>query len=104
MPPKLDISSPLAIVMGTELSGVSDEMISNSDEKVHILMYGFTESLNVSVASAILMQSLISRIRRESIEWKLSEEEQLEIKIEWAKRSIYWSDHIVQMFEQGELK
>jgi tRNA (guanosine-2'-O-)-methyltransferase len=103
-PEELDISTPLAVVMGTELSGVSDEMIAWSDEKVHIPMYGFTESLNVSVASAILMQSLVSRMRRESINWRLTEEEQLEIKIQWARRSIYWSDHIVQMFEQGELR
>ncbi len=102
-PDELDISTPLAIVMGTELSGVSEDVISRSDEKVHIPMYGFTESLNVSVASAILMQSLITRIRKESVNWTLTEDEQLDIKIQWARRSIHWSDHIVQMYEQGEL-
>jgi tRNA (guanosine-2'-O-)-methyltransferase len=102
-PDELDVSTPLAIVMGTELTGVSEEAIAWCDEKVHIPMYGFTESLNVSVASAILMQTLISRIRREAPQWTLSEEEQLEIKTQWARRSIYWSDHIVQMYEQGEL-
>ncbi|MDZ4751470.1 MAG: RNA methyltransferase [Flavobacteriales bacterium] len=102
-PEELDMSTPFAVFMGTELSGVSDMAIEMCDDKVHIPMYGFTESLNVSIASAILMQSLVSRIRSETTNWQLSESEQLDLKIAWARRSISWSDHIIQMFEQGEI-
>jgi tRNA (guanosine-2'-O-)-methyltransferase len=74
-----------------------------ADANVVIPMYGFTESLNVSVASAVIMQHLAHKMRNSDIQWQLSDEEKLALKIEWARRSIYWSDHIVEMYEKGEI-
>jgi hypothetical protein len=42
-------------------------------------------------------------MRNENRPWQLSEEEKLSLKIEWAKRSIYWSKYIVEMWESGEI-
>jgi hypothetical protein len=42
-------------------------------------------------------------MRNSDIQWQLSDEEKLALKIEWARRSIYWSDHIVEMYEKGEI-
>ncbi len=100
---ELDITEKTAIVMGTEITGVSDTMKEMADANVVIPMYGFTESLNVSVASAVIMQHLAHKMRNSDIQWQLSEEEKLALKIEWARRSIYWSDHIVEMYEKGEI-
>jgi tRNA (guanosine-2'-O-)-methyltransferase len=100
---ELDITEKTAIVMGTEITGVSDTMKEMADANVVIPMYGFTESLNVSVASAVIMQHLAHKMRNSDIQWQLSDEEKLGLKIEWARRSIYWSDHIVEMYEKGEI-
>ena len=54
------------LVMGNEANGVSKEVIDISDNKVIIPMLGKTESLNVSVATAVV---LYERTRR-----KLKEE------------------------------
>ena len=100
---ELDITQKTAIVMGTELSGVSSTILEQADENVVIPMHGFTESLNVSVAASVIMQHLSNKLRKSNIPWQLTPEEQLELKIEWAKQSIHWSKHLVEMYENGEI-
>jgi tRNA (guanosine-2'-O-)-methyltransferase len=50
-------------------------------------MVGFTESLNISVSAAIIIQNLTNRLTFK-IDWHLSEEEMLEKRLAWAKNSI----------------
>ncbi|MDO4395716.1 MAG: RNA methyltransferase, partial [Clostridia bacterium] len=50
-----DISRDTALVIGNEGNGVSDELMEMSDVKIKIPMLGHLESLNASVAAAILM-------------------------------------------------
>lgn len=44
-----------AFIMGNESGGVSEDLCSLADDSLHIPMQGRTESLNVSVAAAILL-------------------------------------------------
>lgn len=46
-----------ALFFGTELSGISDLVRSEADEFLKIPMYGFTESLNISVSAGIILQN-----------------------------------------------
>ncbi|MFM9984440.1 MAG: TrmH family RNA methyltransferase [Flavobacteriales bacterium] len=101
---ELDLSSPVAIVLGTELTGASETALRMADQKVIIPMYGFTESLNVSVAAGVIFNFISGEIRKRNLNWQLSNEEKLALKIQWAKKTIYWSDYLVEMFESGELK
>ena len=100
---EVDLSRKTAVLMGTELTGASEAAMRMADVYMKIPTVGFTESLNVSVASAIIMQHLTHRMRMENRSWQLSEEEKLNLKIEWAKQSIYWSKYIVEMWESGEI-
>lgn len=50
-----DNLKPLAIVVSNEHSGVSDTMLSSSDIIMKIPMQGFVQSMNVSVAAAIVL-------------------------------------------------
>ncbi len=100
----LDLSRKTAVVMGTELTGASQVAMEKADVYIKIPTYGFTESLNVSAASSVIMSYLVERMRREDRPWRLTEEEQLDLKIQWAKNSIYWSKYIVEMYESGELR
>lgn len=50
----------LAVVMGRELDGVSETMLAEADRRVYLPMVGFTESFNLSVATALTLQSLFT--------------------------------------------
>ncbi len=52
---ELDYTRPIALVLGTELFGVSDTTLSYVDLQISIPMMGVTQSLNVSVACAIVL-------------------------------------------------
>ncbi|MFY0483562.1 TrmH family RNA methyltransferase [Flavobacterium sp. PLA-1-15] len=83
-----DISKPSALFFGTERDGLSEEVMKNADGFLKIPMVGFTESLNISVSAAIILQNLMNRLRKSDVNWQLSEEEMLEKRIQWAKSSI----------------
>lgn len=51
----VDLSHDIALVIGNEGNGISQELIESSDLKVKIPMHGTIESLNASVAAGILM-------------------------------------------------
>ena len=52
---ELDYTRPTALVVGTELFGVSEAALAEADQLVTIPMMGVTQSLNVSVACAIVL-------------------------------------------------
>ena len=83
-----DITKKSAFVFGVEKEGVSNTMMEQADGFLKIPMVGFTESLNVSVAAAITLQSVTDKLRRSDIQWQLSEEEQFFKKIEWMEKTI----------------
>ena len=83
-----DISKPCALFFGTERDGLSEEIIKRADGSLKIPMVGFTESLNISVSAAIIIQNLTERLRKSNIQWKLSENELIEKRLQWAKNSI----------------
>lgn len=49
------INYPMALVVGNEATGVSKPILKISDQKLHIDMQGTVQSLNVSVATGILL-------------------------------------------------
>lgn len=83
-----DISKKSALFFGTERNGLSEEVIAQADGFLKIPMAGFTESLNISVSAAIIIQNLMSRLHHSKIAWQLSEQEMLEKRLEWARHSI----------------
>jgi len=83
-----DISKPSALFFGTERDGLSAEVRKHADGFLKIPMVGFTESLNISVSAAIIIQNLMSRLHKSDIAWQLSEAEILEKRLAWAKKTI----------------
>jgi tRNA (guanosine-2'-O-)-methyltransferase len=83
-----DISKPSALFFGTERDGLSEEILQRADGFLKIPMVGFTESLNISVSAAIIIQNLTSRLRNSDVNWQLTEEEILVKRLDWAKKSI----------------
>jgi len=48
----------IALIVGNEVDGLSDETVSLCDTVAHIPMYGKKESLNVSIAAGIAMYEI----------------------------------------------
>ena len=83
-----DISKKSAFVFGVEKTGVSDLVINNADGILKIPMVGFTESLNISVAAAIILQEVTTKMRNSTISWQLSDDEKNRLYYEWVKKTI----------------
>ncbi|MFT7351406.1 MAG: tRNA (guanosine-2'-O-)-methyltransferase [Flavobacterium sp.] len=83
-----DISKPSAFFFGTERDGLSQEVINQADGFVKIPMAGFTESLNISVSAAIIIQNVMNRLHKSDLNWQLSEQEILEKRMLWTKNTI----------------
>lgn len=93
-----DITQPAALFFGTERLGLSEEVLSRADGFLKIPMCGFTESLNISSSAAIILQNLTSRLRKSDVKWQLSEDEIIEKRIDWARKSIKDIDYITQRY------
>ncbi|RKS97297.1 TrmH family RNA methyltransferase [Chryseobacterium defluvii] len=98
MLPDYQITEPIALVFGTELEGVSDEVIEFSDETLAIPMYGFTKSFNVSVAAGICMYELKQKLLNSRVDYKLDQEKLLKMKIRWAVNSIRSGEQIFEKY------
>lgn len=83
-----DVSTKSALFFGTERDGLSEDVMAQADCFLKIPMVGFSESLNISVAAAIILQNLTNRLRNSELNWKLSEGEIFLKRIDWARKSI----------------
>jgi tRNA (guanosine-2'-O-)-methyltransferase len=90
----------IALLFGTERQGLSQKALDNADEFLKIPMYGFTESLNISVSAAIILHHLIWKLKQSSIKWQLSEEEIIDLEIKWRLHSIKKSKLILNRYYQ----
>lgn len=97
-PEALPLDKPFALVFGTELEGLSDSAIQMADSFVKIPMYGFTESLNISVSAAILLHTLSGRLRSSDFPWQLTQDEKLDILINWTKNVLKKADLVEKQF------
>ncbi len=88
----------VAIVFGTERKGISDVVKEEADEFLRIPMYGFTESFNISVSAALVLQHLAHQIRKPGVDWRLSIYEQNEIILNWLRSSIKGASLIEREF------
>jgi len=78
---ELKVPAKLAIVIGSESAGVSKEMLEAADKRVFLPMYGFSESLNLSVAAALVLQHLFQMCPE--ARGDITEEEKKQLRKEW---------------------
>lgn len=93
-----DVTQKAAFFFGKETKGVSDTVIQAADGYLKIPMYGFTESLNISVAAAIILQKVVTQLKQTEIAWQLFEEEKLVLELEWAKKTIKSASEIIERY------
>jgi len=84
----LPLDEPVAIVFGGERPGISETVVEMADMYLKIPMAGFVQSLNVSVATAIILQRLTDRLRGERDDWQISEAERQALIDDWTVKSV----------------
>jgi len=89
----LRVRPRLAVVFGNEHRGVSPEMRALADGTFSIPMCGFVESLNISVAAAITMQTLAGDGRA-----RLSDARRRELEARFLMNSVRKADELIEKF------
>lgn len=87
---EMDFTGPTAVMVGAELHGISDEGLRLADERVAIPMVGMVRSLNVSVATALLLYEALKQRQAAGMydESRLDPEAYRRTLFEWAWPSI----------------
>jgi tRNA (guanosine-2'-O-)-methyltransferase len=85
---ELDLTEKVSIVLGNEHRGVSEQAAELADEKFLIPMYGMVQSLNVSVAAAVILyEAMRQRYEKGMYNKSDKNDKELESLIEkWSKR------------------
>ncbi|MBV7268644.1 TrmH family RNA methyltransferase [Winogradskyella luteola] len=94
-----DISKKSCFFFGRETEGLSQQVIDKADSFLKIPMVGFTESLNISVSAAIILQYATSKLRKSDIKWQLTEQEIIEKRFDWIKKTIKNYDAIIEHYK-----
>lgn len=82
----LTLTSPqvpdkVALVMGTEAVGCSQYMLEQADKRVYLPLRGFADSLNLSVATALIVHQLF--VMDPSLIGATTQEEKLQLREAW---------------------
>lgn len=92
----------IALVIGSERDGLSDYALENCDIAIKYPMYGYAESFNLSVLSALCMNEmrrLLKALPREV--WALSETDKHDLKIEWIRKSVREATQVEERFQNN---
>jgi len=93
-----------ALVLGNELHGVSDDIANQADEYINIPMYGFTESLNLSVAGAICMNLLRIKMEKQLDDWLISGDDLKNLSLLWVANSVGNGQYMLKRMHQDYLE
>ncbi|MFS4418331.1 TrmH family RNA methyltransferase [Maribacter sp. 2307ULW6-5] len=97
-----ELREKVALFFGTERDGLTQEVMATADGYLKIPMRGFTQSFNISVAAAIILQDLSNKLLKSDLNWPLTDREKFEKRLDWTKKSIKDIDFILQRFHAQE--
>jgi tRNA (guanosine-2'-O-)-methyltransferase len=93
-----DISKKTAFIFGGEKEGLSDKAMKNADGFVNIPMFGFTGSFNISVAGALLLYNVMSKLHQSNLEWHLEASEMIDLQLDWTIKTIASSEQLITKY------
>lgn len=96
---EVDFSSKSAFIFGTELTGVSTSAVHLADQTIHIPMSGFTESFNISVTVALILQHAKQAMLSKGVPTKLSVEREEKVRFRWYKESVRHAQQLLERLE-----
>lgn len=92
---EFEFDEKIAVVVGSEMEGVSDFFKEKAEIFLSIRMYGFVESFNLSVASALILYELRKKLDKANINWHISPIKRGKILYNWLRKSVNFADKIV---------
>jgi tRNA (guanosine-2'-O-)-methyltransferase len=95
---KIPLKDKLAICFGCEETGLSDYAHAEADYFIQLPMFGFTESFNISVSVAMILQMLTSRLRKSDLDIKIADDEKQPLLINWLRKSIKNDTLLIKRF------
>lgn len=93
-----DVTKKSCFFFGRETEGLSKAVLDSADCFLKIPMVGFTESLNISVSAAIILQHVTTKLRKSDINWQLTDDEMAEKRMDWCKKTIKSYEEITERF------
>lgn len=97
-----DVTKKSCFFFGRETEGLSQEVIDEADCFLKIPMVGFTESLNISVSAAIILQHVTTKLKQSNVKWQLTDKELQEKRLDWCKKTIKSYEEITERFFQNQ--
>lgn len=98
---EIPVDRPVALVFGNELMGVSPEALSRCDGEFVIPMSGFVQSFNVSVAAAVSLYDVTTRMSAAHPgECFLTPEEKASLLSEWLPKSAPFAKRIAKIMRE----
>ena len=98
---EFDISQPSCFFFGRETEGLSAQVLDQADQFIKIPMVGFTESLNISVSAAIILQQLTTRLKSSEINWELTSDEKINKRLDWCKTTLKNHNALIKRFKES---
>ena len=77
------LPGPVALLFGNEPDGLSSYVLEQADEYMHIPMFGFVDSFNISVSAALVLYQLTNSLRASDLDWQLGIAERAELLRNW---------------------
>ncbi len=99
---EFDVTKKSCFFFGRETEGLSKEVMENASCFLKIPMVGFTESLNISVSAAIILQHVTSQLKKSDINWQLNNTELLEKRFDWCKKTVKSFDKILERYKSEQ--
>lgn len=94
-----DITKKSCFFFGRETEGLSSDVMDKADVFLKIPMVGFTESLNISVSAAIILQYVTTKLKQSDVQWQLSDSEILDKRYDWCAKTIKSMDQILERYK-----
>ena len=90
-----EVNQPMALVFGTEDTGLSEYAMEHVDDFLRIPMYGFTESFNLSVSAAICLYQITTKLYNSDKGWQLDEDDKTDLRLTWYKKIVRRSESLI---------
>lgn len=101
---EVELNQPIALVFGAELTGLSEYAMEHADGYARIPMVGFSESFNISVGAALCLYECSMRLRKGEKNWGLTEDEKMELRLDWVRKSVRAPDMLEERFYEERKK
>lgn len=100
-PDRFDLAKgKTAVILGSEKNGLSKAAVNLADEYLKIPIYGFTESFNISVSAAIILNRLVTRLHQTDIKWQIGNEKYADMKLDWMLKTVRKPDILIKEFKK----